>query len=199
VVEEAHAHGLPVTAHAHSVPAIEQAVAAGVDGIEHCSWLTPDGIQQPERLLAELAASRIAVCPTMGRAPGVAPQPAVVAAMARAGITLEGVRAAVGRMYHAGVRLVLGSDAGIGLAKPHGILPEAVADLVAAGVPPAEALAAATSRAASAFGLGDRKGRLRAGYDADLLLVDGDPLADAGALGRVSDVVLAGTTVEVGG
>jgi imidazolonepropionase-like amidohydrolase len=66
-------------------------------------------------------------------------------------------------------------------------------------VPAAAALASVTSVAARACGLGDRKGRLRVGYDADLLLVDGDPLADTGALRRVTGVVLRGSMVDIGG
>jgi imidazolonepropionase-like amidohydrolase len=192
VVEEAHALGLPVTAHAHGLPAVEQAVAAGVDGIEHCSCLTPSGIQQPDRLLEVLAARQTLVCPTLGWAPGVplAIPPAIRARMAQAGITLEAFREAVGRVHRAGIRLVAGSDAGIAPVKPHGVLPETLVALVEAGVPATDALALATSRAAQACGLGDRKGRLRAGYDADLLLVDGDPLAaDIRALRRVAGVM----------
>jgi imidazolonepropionase-like amidohydrolase len=199
VVEEAHALGLPVTAHAHGLPAVEQAVAAGVDGIEHGTCVTPSGIRQPEQLLAAVAARQTVVCPTLGRVPGVAPPPARAALMARAGMTPEALRAAVGRAYRAGVRLVSGSDAGIGPGKPHGVLPEGVVALVAAGVPAAAALASATSVAARACGLGDRKGRLRAGYDADLLLVDGDPLNDVGALRHICGIVLAGTTVDIEG
>jgi len=79
------------------------------------------------------------------------------------------------------------SDAGIGPRKPRGALPEALADLVAAGVPPADALATATSHAAHSCGLGRRKGRLRAGYDADLLVVDGNPLDGIAGLRRRAD------------
>jgi imidazolonepropionase-like amidohydrolase len=198
VVEEAHRRGVPVTAHAHGLPAVEQAVAAGVDGIEHGSCLTPSGIRQPDRLLGALATRRIAVCPTLGWAPGVplAIPPAIAARMAQAGVTLEAFRAAVGRLHRAGVRLVAGSDAGIAPVKPHGVLPETLVALVAAGVPAAEALAAATSGAARACGLGGSKGRLRTGYDADLLLVDGDPLTDPGALREVVAVFRAGHRVR---
>jgi imidazolonepropionase-like amidohydrolase len=199
VVEEAHALGLPVTAHAHGLPAVEQAVAAGVDGIEHGTCVTPSGIRQPQQLLAAVAARQIVVCPTLGRVPGVAPPPAILARLAQAGMTPEALRAAVGRAYRAGVRLVSGSDAGIGPAKQHGVLPEGVVALVTAGVPAAGALASATSVAARACGLGERKGRLRAGYDADLLLVDGDPLNDVGALRHIRGMVLAGTTVDIEG
>jgi imidazolonepropionase-like amidohydrolase len=125
VVQQAHGLGLPVTAHAHGLPAVEQAVAAGVDGIEHCTCLSPSGIQQPEQLLATLAARQTAVCLRPGWAPGMGPPPAVAALMARAGITPEAFRAAYGRLHRTGVHLVLGSDAGVGRAKPHGVLPEA--------------------------------------------------------------------------
>jgi imidazolonepropionase-like amidohydrolase len=100
-------------------------------------------------------------------------------------------------MHRAGVRLVAGADAGISSGKPHGILRETVVDLVEAGLTSAEALASATSVAARSCGLGERKGRLRAGYDADLLLVDGDPLTDITALRRVSAVVLRGQRVDL--
>jgi imidazolonepropionase-like amidohydrolase len=71
--------------------------------------------------------------------------------------------------------------------------------LAGAGVPGAAALASATSVAAQACALGDRKGRLRAGYDADLLLVDGDALNDVGALRHVLGVVVGGAMVDTGG
>jgi imidazolonepropionase-like amidohydrolase len=113
-------------------------------------------------------------------------------------MTWQARLAAVGRMHRAGVQLVCGADAGISAGKPHGILPEAVIDLVEAGLSPAEALASATSVAARTCGLGERKGRLRAGSDADLLLVDGDPLRDISALRRVAAVVLGGQMVALG-
>ena len=111
------------------------------------------------------------------------------------GVTWEARQAHAARMHGAGVRLVSGSDGGISPRKPHTVLPEAVADLVAGGVPAADALATATWRAAQSCGLGKHKGRLRAGYDADLLLVDGNPLDDIGALRRVSAVILNGAII----
>jgi adenine deaminase len=91
-------------------------------------------------------------------------------------------------MHAAGVRVVAGTDGGIAAAKPHGLLPVSVAFLVDGGVSTVAALASATALAAAACGLADSKGRLRAGYDADLLVVraaiqpvavaaDGRPLA----------------------
>jgi imidazolonepropionase-like amidohydrolase len=93
--------------------------------------------------------------------------------------------------------LVSGGDSGVSVGKPHGILPAAVADLVAGGVSSAAAIASATSIAAEVCGLGQRKGYLRSGYDADLLVVDGDPLADIAALGQVSAVMVRGEMVGV--
>ena len=98
----------------------------------------------------------------------------------------------VGQMHAAGVRIISGSDGGIAAAKPHGLLPVSVAFLVDGGVSTAAALASATALAAAACGLGDSKGRLRAGYDADLLVVDGDPVADIGALARPVAVFAGG-------
>ena len=85
-----------------------------------------------------------------------------------------------------------GSDGGIAAAKPHGLLPVSVALLVQGGVSTVAALASATALAAAACGLGNRKGRLRAGYDADLLVVDGGPVADIGALARPAAVSAGG-------
>ncbi len=193
VVDEAHSAGLPVTAHAHGLIAVERATEAGVDGIEHCSCLTPTGIEAPDGLLESLAAGGIAVCPTLGRTGDLG---AVPPALQRIGVTWEARLAIVARMQQAGVTLVSGVDAGIAEVKPHGIVACAVADLVAGGVGTGAALASATSVAADACGLGNRKGRLRAGYDADLLLVNGNPFDDVAALRQVGAVMVQGRWVE---
>jgi len=196
VVDEAHACGLPVTAHAHGLPAVIQAADAGADGIEHCSCLTERGIDQPAELLERLAANRTIVCPTMGIAPGAAPPPAVLAMQQRTGTTWAARQAMTGALHQAGVTVVSGVDAGISSGKPHGILALAIADLIAGGIPAPGALATTTSLAAGACGLGDRKGSLRAGYDADLVLVDGDPLTDIAALRAVRAVYLGGRAIQ---
>ena len=196
LVEEAHACGLPVTAHAHGLAAVVQAAQAGVDGIEHCSCLTERGIQHPADLLARLTANRTIVCPTLGIVPGIPLSPAVLALQERTGSSLAARQAMTGQLYQAGVRLVSGVDAGISDGKPHGILALAVADLVAGNIPAAGAIASATSLAADACGLGGRKGQLHPGYDADLLVVHGDPLADIGALTAVQAVYLGGRPVS---
>jgi imidazolonepropionase-like amidohydrolase len=196
VVDEAHAAGLPVTAHAHGLPAVRMAMAAGVDGIEHCTFLTDKGVSQSEEDLAQLAGAGTAVCPTVGTVGTVVPPPNAVATLDRLGMTLEQViemrKRLLAQMHAAGVRVISGSDGGIAAAKPHGLLPVSLAFLVEGGMSTVAALASATALAADACGLGDRKGRLRAGYDADLLVVDGDPFADIGALARPVAVLAAG-------
>jgi imidazolonepropionase-like amidohydrolase len=192
VVDEAHRAGLPVTGHAHAVTAVEMCLAAGLDGIEHCSCMTAQGIAMPESLADALAASGIGVCPTLGFAPGVQPPPRVQALLDRLGLSTEDHRAQVAALHRAGVRLIGGSDAGSGPARPHGSMPQSIIDMVDSGIPCTQALAAATSEAARASGLPGRTGRLAVGLDADLLVVDGDPLTDITALRDVRLVVSRG-------
>jgi imidazolonepropionase-like amidohydrolase len=199
VVEEAHRRGLAVTAHAHSVPSVEVCVAAGVDGIEHCTCLTAQGIRTPPALIDALAARRIPVSPTFGRLPGLPPSPQALEVMRRTGMTLQARFGQVGTLFDAGVPILAGSDAGIHPAKPHGVLAYSVAELAQSGLPAAAALAAATSAAADACGLGSSRGRLRPGMAADLLVVDGDLAGDMAALTRPRLVVVRGRRIPVSG
>jgi imidazolonepropionase-like amidohydrolase len=197
VVDEAHDHGLPVTAHAHGLSAVERAVESGVDGIEHCSCLTHTGARLPQALAERLVEAGIHVCPTLGRVPGVAPPPHVQARLAAIGWSYEDHLVHAVELQNAGVTLLAGTDAGIGPSKRHGLVPMAVVELVECGAPAAEALASATGRAARACGLQRRTGRLAVGLDADLLLVDGDPLTDVTALQRPRTVVSRGREVPL--
>ena len=99
-------------------------------------------------------------------------------------------------MHAAGVTLVCSSDAGVSVHKPHGLLPHSVAALTRAGFTAAEALRAATAIAADACRVGDRKGRLARGYDADVLAVAGDPFHDVDDLRRVVAVYREGERVD---
>jgi len=103
------------------------------------------------------------------------------------------------QLYRGGVTLISGTDAGIGPPKPHGVLPRAVADLMASDVPAADALASATAVAARCCGIAARTGRLRVGLDADLLVVHGDPLTDLSALQRVAAVLVRGSRTHQDG
>lgn len=192
VVDAAHAAGPPVTVHAHALAAVEQALDAGADGIEHCSCLTADGVRTTDELLERLARQGTTVCPTLGKTAEGVPPPPVQALLERFGLSIEQRQQAAARMHRAGVRLVSGADSGINAAKPHGIVPAAIADLTAGGVPADAALATVTSLAADACGIADRKGRLRRGLDADLLVVRGDPLTDMAALADPVAVLVLG-------
>jgi len=201
-------NAVKVMDHAHPAAAISMALDAGADGIEHASYLERTTTDIPEAIaaltsfgasdeeLGRLAAADIPVCPTLGGlgAPTTVP-PAINQLLADSGMTIGEViemrRALIGRMYQTGVRLVGGMDAGISPAKAHGKYAESVIDM-AAVMPAGDALAASTSVAAEALGLGDRKGRLSPGYDADLLVVAGDLAKDLASLRDVRQVVLRG-------
>lgn len=197
VVDEAHRLGLAVTAHAHAVTAVRQCVEAGVDGIEHCSCIGDHGMHTPPGLAEAIAAAGITVCPTLGHDLSHIDEGSDLAELAkRSGFTLDGLLAQVAELYRGGVALVSGVDSGINPVKPHGLLPQAVAELARVGVPLLTALASATGLAAQACGLAHRTGRLRAGLDADLLIVDGDATADTTALRNVRTVVSRGRVVR---
>jgi imidazolonepropionase-like amidohydrolase len=190
VVDEAHRFGRTVTAHVHGLVGVERAVEAGVDGLEHCGFWVEDGIRADQALIDRIAEQRIAVCPTAGFAPTTAPPPPAVASR------LPAIIQAVGTMYKAGVRLLAGTDAGIGPIKPHGVTPLAVTQLASmVGLSSVDALRSATSTAAEACGLAGRKGVLAPGADADVLVVAGDLSADLSALHDVRAVYRAGVPV----
>lgn len=173
-VEESHRLGLPITAHAHALEGIARAVAAGMDGIEHASFAAHGAVQPDGTLIDRLAASGTVVSLTLGWLPG-SPLPARLTAVLPQLLDLRR------RFVAAGVPLVVGTDAGIAPRKPHDVLPHGVVQMAEA-MRPVEALRAVTSRAAEACGVGDRKGRIAPGYDADLLAVPADLLSNVDAV-----------------
>jgi imidazolonepropionase-like amidohydrolase len=189
VVAAAHEAGLPVAAHAHSPDGIRDSVAAGVDSVEHCSWFTADGVAVDWTVARRMADAGIVLGATLGQRPGATPLPAVAA-------RLETYFATVVELIGRGVTVVCGTDAGVSPAKPHDVLPHGLITLVDRGVAFDEALATATTQAAAACGVGRRKGRLASGYDADLLVVRGDPRTDPAALLDVERVYRAGVRVR---
>lgn len=186
IVDTAHAHGLPVAAHCHGVDGTEQSLDAGVDSIEHCTFFTARGRTEPPAPLVErLAASGVTVSATLGHLPELPRLPIAEANEP----TLTVARR---RLHELGATIVVGTDAGIMEAKPHDVLPFALCELVASGFSPLDGLRALTSVAADACGLGDRAGRLAAGFPADVIAVDGDPLDEPRALAVVNAVWKAG-------
>jgi imidazolonepropionase-like amidohydrolase len=189
-VDEAHRHQLPITAHVHSTRAVTAAVAAGVDGLEHVTFMTADGVDPvPADLVAEIVARQVVLGLTVGSVPGA---PILAPMAARMPALLANVRL----LCASGAPIVAGTDGGVSPGKPHDVLPYAIEAFTRVGMSPVEALTAATSRAAQVCGLGDRKGRLAPRFDADLLAVDGDPLREPAALRRVRAVFVRGERVR---
>jgi imidazolonepropionase-like amidohydrolase len=180
-VEEAHRLGKRVAAHAHGTEGIRRAVAAGVDTIEHCSFVGEGNVRSVDLDLADrIAEQGISVCTTTNHR-----LPAMVAARG------PGFRPAIGTLHERGVKIIAGADAGIDNV-PHHAFVGGLEAMALQGLTPADVLFAATVRGAEALGLGDVTGRLRAGYAADLIAVAGDPLRRLDALRDLRLVVAAG-------
>lgn len=176
VVRTAHAVGLPVAAHCHGIEGTTLALDAGVDTIEHCTFFTENGCSEPDdTLIDRIAASGTPVSATWGRDPAHPPSPLVEA-------NRPAVLSAMRRLQARGGTVVVGTDAGINAGKPHDVLPYAARDLAAIGLDAAQVLTTLTATAAMVCGVAHRKGRLAAGYDADIIAVDGDPLTKLDAL-----------------
>ena len=190
VVDEARGLGLSTAAHAHGTAAINDAVAAGFDTVEHCTFMTEGGISTNPLLLDRMAEREVTASLTYGRSPGAPALPPALAAQVPA------VTKAHQELHRAGVRIVVGTDAGIALGKDHDVLPYGLAELIGIGMTPREVLRSATLHAARACGVGHRTGRLAAGMDADLLAVRGDPMRDLSTLRDVVAVFRAGHRVR---
>lgn len=176
VVGVAHSVGLPVAAHCHGVDGTGDALDAGVDTIEHCTFFTSAERSEPDdALIARIAAAGIPVSATLGRDPASVPPPLIAA-------NLSTIAQALRRLLERGGTIVVGTDAGIARGKPHDILPFAALELAELGVTGDALLATLTTVAAQACGVGHRKGLLATGYDADILAVGGDPLTTPTAL-----------------
>ena len=181
VVEEAGRVDKPVAAHAHGIEGIGRAVEAGVTTLEHCSFVTETNERRfDEPLAARIAERGIFVCPTINvNAPYVAKLTGMVVG--------EHVKA----MHEMGVRIIAGTDAGVDNT-PHHQYVGGLEYLVTLGFRPADVLAMATTEAAAALGVDAITGRLAPGFDADVIVVDGDPSADIAALGRLQRVIARG-------
>jgi len=160
--------GLPVLAHAHSVIGMRNALAAGVDGIEHFTGLSTEGPRITEDMFEDVARRGVYVDLTMGNdrsrhALMPAPPPPVVELMARFHVAsfdeFYATRFDVfTRLRSHGIQVVTGVESGMGPFKRHANAWRAVGDQVEGGYPVAEALASATSLAAEACGLRHRDG-----------------------------------------
>ncbi len=185
-VEVGHAAGIRVTAHAHGAQSIKEAILAGVDSIEHASYLDEEGI----RLAIEHdVALSMEIFPgdwmsIEGRKQGWPED-----FLRKSDETTLVQRQNFQKAHEAGVPLVYGTDAAI---YPHGMNAQQFAYMVQWGMTPMEAIKAATSVAAHYMGWDDRIGSIKPGYIADIVAVEGDPLADITVLEHVDTVVKGG-------
>jgi imidazolonepropionase-like amidohydrolase len=180
IVAEAHRAGRKVAAHAVADDAVRIAVAAGVDSVEH-AYTAPDDV------LRAMAARGIFLVPTDFPRDSGRTWPEQAAAAARR----------LARAVELGVPIAAGSDVYYGRPeRTRGELAKLPLRAYAeAGLSPARIVRAATLDAARLLGVEERTGSLAVGKAADLLAVDGDPLADVGALERVRLVMAAGRIV----
>ncbi|WP_405484562.1 amidohydrolase family protein [Nocardia sp. NBC_00511] len=185
VVAEAHAHNLLVIAHAASPGGYAMALDAGADVITH----VPVGAPLPPHDIARIAAENRVVVPTLVMMEGMAAARGFADAFAAATAT-------IGAMHAAGIPIIAGTDAN---ANPNipvnpvfgASLHDELALLVASGLSTVDALNSATVVPAKHFGLTDR-GVIAPGLRADLVLLDGDPIADIGATRAVTRVWCGG-------
>ncbi|GAA3513193.1 amidohydrolase family protein [Aeromicrobium panaciterrae] len=181
VVRAAHEQGLRVAAHAHGSVAIADAVRAGVDTVEHCSFATEGAACEPDlEVIGLIVKAGTVVCPTVNVRH---PELAAILGPER--------MPPIGLLWARGVPLVAGTDAGIGQVVHRGYVGGLEA-LVWYGVPPADVLVAATSAAADALGISGTTGRLKVGLDADVIAVKGDPRDDIAALRNLSLILVRG-------
>ena len=187
IIETAHRLGRRVAAHAHGAAGINAALEAGVDSIEHGSFLDARSL----KLFIAKGAFHV---PTiiagvtvleMAQADGLLTPAQIEKAM----IVGVKIKEALARSHKAGVRIAFGMDMGVGL---HGQNAREFGYMVEAGMPSREAIKAATVNAAKLLDLSDEVGTIASGKSADVIAVDSSPLDDVSVLERVAFVMARG-------
>lgn len=194
VVETAHLLGKRAAAHAHGARGIKAAVRAGVDSIEHGTFLDDEAIELMRQHGTYLVPTILAGKTVEANAgiPGYYPAP--VAAKARAVGPV--IQSAFGRAYKGGVKIAFGTDAGV---SAHGINALEFVYMTEAGMPNAEAIVSATTSAAYLCGIQDTAGRIKPGMAADIIATSASPLDDITELQRVTFVMRGGEIVKKDG
>jgi imidazolonepropionase-like amidohydrolase len=191
-VEEAHAFGLRVEAHAHSAQGIKNAIRAGVASVEHASMIDDEGIA-----LAKERGTYLDMdiydeeCIEADARSGAIPPDFVQHDAALGQIQRDNFRKAV----RAGVKLSFGTDAGV---CPYGVAARQLAFMVKYGMTPMQAIQAATTSAADLLGHSDVLGSIKPGKYADIIAVASDPIQDVRALETVSFVMKDGKVYKQG-
>ena len=190
IVHIAHAALLPVAAHCHGTEGIYRAASAGVDTIEHCSWVGEAGWASDFQLdVAKLIKEKnCRVSPTVNKGWSRMLEESRKT-------TLTNIRTAFQEMQRLEIPMIASTDAGIP-GVYHEDLPDALAVFAQiAELSPEQALRSATSISAKALGIATSTGSLETGKSADLLIVDGDPLQDLSAIKSIFKVYASGRDV----
>ncbi|ODP37904.1 metal-dependent hydrolase family protein [Sphingomonas turrisvirgatae] len=193
IIDTAHGLGRRVATHSHGVAGTKAAVAAGVDTVDHGSFLDDEAIKA-------MKAKGTWLVPTM-----LAPQAAVEfarkgllppAVLPKAEEAAAAAFASHSKAIAAGVKVAFGTDTGV---SKHGDNAREFALMVKAGMTPAQAIKAATVSAAEALGRSATIGSIEPGKDADIIAVSGSPLEDVTRLERVDFVMRRGAVHKAGG
>ena len=186
LVDEARAHGRTVAVHAHGTAGIRNAILAGADSIEHASFLTDDVIELAKehgtRFVMDIYVTEHIL--SEGEASGVLQE-----SLEKEREVGQVQRESFTRAHAAGVEMVYGTDSAV---YPHGDNARQFSRMVQFGMTPAEAIRAATVRAADLLGVGDQVGRITEGLQADLVAVSGNPYEDVSVLESVEFVMKGG-------
>ena len=194
IVETAHLLGIKVAAHAHGKKGMEAAIRAGVDSIEHGTYLDDETIALFKKHGTYLVPTVLAgkTVEEMAKTPGLL-HPSVREKAARIGPLIQG---AFGRAYKGGVKIAFGTDSGV---SRHGDNGREFGYMVEAGMPAMEAILSATKHAAELLGASDRVGSIQKGRFADVIAVSGDPLKDIAEMQRVTFVMKGGAVHKAPG
>jgi imidazolonepropionase-like amidohydrolase len=187
IVSTAKDYGYPVATHAHGADGMKRAIRAGVQTIEHGTYMDDEAMALMKRngtwLVPTISAGRFVA--DKAKEPGFFPEIVRPKALA-IGPKIQDMFA---RAYKGGVKIGFGTDTGVGV---HGTNAREFEYMVEAGMPPLEAIRAATLSAATVMGWEDRLGALEAGKLADIVAVPGDPLRDITTMMRVGFVMKDG-------
>jgi imidazolonepropionase-like amidohydrolase len=191
IVEAAHLLGMKVAAHAHGKQGIDSAIKAGVDSIEHGTYADDESFRLFREHGTYLVPTIIAgkTVAEMATIPGHF-EPSVQAKAMAIGPLIQGM---FKRAYAAGVKIAFGTDSGV---SNHGDNAREFGYMVDAGMPPMEAILAATRGGADLIGAPDRIGSIQAGRFADLIAVAGNPVTDIKELMHVTWVMKGGVVYK---
>ncbi len=189
LVDEAHRHGVHVATHAHGAEGIRAAAEAGVDTVEHGTFLDDAAI---EAMLDE----DVTLVPTLTAPHRILHNGdrATAETLAQSNEVYEIHRESFRRAVDAGVRIAGGTDAGTPF-NHHGSNRVEIQFMARNGMDPVEAITAMTGTAAETIGLDDT-GKVAPGYHADLLVIDGDPTTDVADLDEIETVIKGGKVVS---